>query len=193
MVNYRLFFLQQSFLKTCFSTDLFLYLQTCFSCKNYLQIIWTIYLSCISPLLDITDHQFGFKAELGTDLCISLLGSSAGALFQYLFIFSVVCVYCCDRKSRAAYAQSFAPWQQATIEITRRDHYNCLFAPHTYIFVLRAHPVRGETHNQRNTTGEVATVWANTYLAMCVSKYFSSLCSLNRSVTWNMCLCQTNQ
>jgi len=33
-----------------------------------------------------------------------------------------------------------------------------LFAPHTYIFVLRAHPVRGESHNQRNTTGEVATI-----------------------------------
>jgi len=164
--------------------------------------------------------------------------------------------YCCDRKSRAPCAQSFAPWQQATIEITRRDHYiiacsrhihiflffahipfvvnhtinaapperlqqhpllfttnhtdrtffvwrlnstrpsypdhstillrseipsgmcaklrtvaasnnrdhttrshyYCLFAPHTYIFVLRAHPVRGESHNQRNTTGEVATL-----------------------------------
>jgi len=33
-----------------------------------------------------------------------------------------------------------------------------LFAPHTYIFVLRAHPIRGESHNQRNTTGEVATL-----------------------------------
>ena len=44
-----------------------------------------------------------------------------------------------------------------------RDHptrslYYCLFAPHTYLFVLRAHPVRGESHNQRNTTGEVATL-----------------------------------
>jgi len=29
---------------------------------------------------------------------------------------------------------------------------------HKYIFVLRAHPVRGESHNQRNTTGEVAAV-----------------------------------
>ena len=43
-----------------------------------------------------------------------------------------------------------------------RDHptrslYYCLFAPRIYIFVLRAHPVRGESHNQRNTTGEVAT------------------------------------
>ena len=35
---------------------------------------------------------------------------------------------------------------------------NSLFAPHPYIFVLRAHPVRGESHNQRNTTGEVATL-----------------------------------
>jgi len=27
-----------------------------------------------------------------------------------------------------------------------------------YVVVLHAHPVRGESHNQRNTTGEVATV-----------------------------------
>jgi len=38
-----------------------------------------------------------------------------------------------------------------------RSLYCCLFAPPTYIFVLRAHPVRGESHNQHNTTGEVAT------------------------------------
>ena len=31
-------------------------------------------------------------------------------------------VKCCDRKSRAAWAQRFAPWHQATIELTRRDH-----------------------------------------------------------------------
>jgi len=46
-------------------------------------------------------------------------------LTQYTFLFcientSVSC--CCNRKSRAACAQSFALWQQATIEITRRDH-----------------------------------------------------------------------
>jgi len=44
-----------------------------------------------------------------------------------------------------------------------RDHqtrslYYCLIAPHTYIFVLRAHPVRGESYNQRNSTGEVTTL-----------------------------------
>ena len=64
---------------------------------------------------------------------------------------------CCDRKARAACAQSFALWQQATIAITPRDHsshtlllryivyivsitrdytprslYYCLFAPHIH-------------------------------------------------------------
>jgi len=43
-----------------------------------------------------------------------------------------------------------------------RSLYCCLFAPHIYIYiyiiVLRAHPVRGESHIQRNATGEVATL-----------------------------------
>jgi len=30
-------------------------------------------------------------------------------------------------------------------------------ATYTYGVVLHAHPIRGESHNQRNTTGEVAT------------------------------------
>jgi len=105
--------------------------------------------------------------------------------------------YCCDRKSRAAYAQSFALWQQATTEFTCYDYsprtvvvtfnrsqvnigrastprslFYCLFAPHIYIFVLRAHPLHGESHNQRNTTGEVATL--------------SSMRSVNRSRSVNL-------
>jgi len=32
---------------------------------------------------------------------------------------------CYDRKARTASAQSFTLWQQATIEITRRDHSRC--------------------------------------------------------------------
>jgi len=65
---------------------------------------------------------------------------------------------CCDRKSRAACAQSFVPSQQATIQIMHRNlSYYCLLAPRIYIVVLRSHPVRGESHNQRNATGEVAT------------------------------------
>jgi len=39
----------------------------------------------------------------------------------------------------------------------RNLSYYCLLAPRIYIAVLRAHPVRGESHNQRNATGEVAT------------------------------------
>jgi len=59
---------------------------------------------------------------------------------------------CCDRKYRAACAQSFAPRQ-----MRHNLSYYCLLAPRICIVVLRAHPVRGELHNQRNTTGEVAT------------------------------------
>jgi len=39
-----------------------------------------------------------------------------------------------------------------------------LFAPHICGVVLHAHPVRGESHNQRSTTGEVATLQAPRYL-----------------------------
>jgi len=39
----------------------------------------------------------------------------------------------------------------------RNLSYHCLLAPRICIVVLRTHPVRGESHNQRNATGEVAT------------------------------------
>ena len=39
--------------------------------------------------------------------------------------------------------------------------YYCLFTPHICGVVLRAHPVRGESHNQRNANGEVATLLHN--------------------------------
>jgi len=47
--------------------------------------------------------------------------------------------YCCDRKSRAARVQSFAPWQQATIEITRRDHSIIACSRHIHVFLFCAH------------------------------------------------------
>jgi len=62
------------------------------------------------------------------------------------------------RSERAASAQSFALWQQATIEITRCNHSFITCSCHIYIgVVLHALPVCGESHIQRNTTGEVAT------------------------------------
>jgi len=75
----------------------------------------------------------------------------------------VVDLWCCDWKSRAACAQSFAPWQEATIEITRRDHSIIACSRHIHNgVILHAHPVRGELHNQRNTTGKVATMAGHT-------------------------------
>jgi len=74
----------------------------------------------------------------------------------------VTASFCCDRKSRVACAQSFALRQQATTDIMRRNlSYYCLLASSIYIFVLRAHPVRGESNNEHNTTGEVATVYSS--------------------------------
>ena len=74
-----------------------------------------------------------------------------------LFSFNYSCCY--DRTTRAASAQSFTLWQQATIEITRRDHSIIACLRHIYKgIILRAHPVRGESHIQRNANWEVATL-----------------------------------
>jgi len=51
----------------------------------------------------------------------------------------VTAPFCCDRKARAASAQSFALWQQATIEITRRDHSIIACSRHIYMVVFYAH------------------------------------------------------
>jgi len=40
---------------------------------------------------------------------------------------------CCDPKSRAAYVQSFALWQQGTIEFTCHDH--SMIACSRYVYV----------------------------------------------------------
>jgi len=79
-------------------------------------------------------------------------------------VLTTITAYCCDRKSRAAYVQSFALWQQATIELTCHDHssrtlllrsivdivgitrdymprllYYCLFAPHICMVLFFTH------------------------------------------------------
>jgi len=51
----------------------------------------------------------------------------------------VTAPFCCDWKSRAAYAQSFALWQQATMEITWRDHSIIDCSGHIHIFLFFAH------------------------------------------------------
>jgi len=41
--------------------------------------------------------------------------------------------------------------------MNRNLYYDCLLTPRIYIFVPRVHPIRGESHDQRKTTGEVTT------------------------------------
>jgi len=50
-------------------------------------------------------------------------------------------------------------WQQATIEISRRDNSVISYSHHLYMGVPpRAHYVRGELRIPRNATGEVETL-----------------------------------
>ena len=58
-------------------------------------------------------------------LCVKAeLGTTFTSWSQHLFLY--------DRKARAASTQSFALWQQATIEITRRDHSFISCSRHIY-------------------------------------------------------------
>jgi len=51
----------------------------------------------------------------------------------------------------------------------------CLYAPGIRIVVRRAHPVRGESHIQRNATGEVATPHRSGIPKLCLSMYPSAV------------------
>jgi len=70
-----------------------------------------------------------------------------------LFNFATVAIGNSEQHMRKALHRGTKQQSRSCIAIS----YYCLLAPHIYIFVLRAHPVRGESQNQRNATGEVAT------------------------------------
>jgi len=61
------------------------------------------------------------------------------------------------RKAQAACMQSFAPWQQATIEFTRRDRSIIACLHHIYCCSSRTSRFCGESRIQHNATREVAT------------------------------------
>ena len=56
--------------------------------------------------------------------------------------------WCCDRKSRAAYAQSFALWQQATIEFTCHDHSVTAYSRHIYVWCCSSRTSRSWWNTQ---------------------------------------------
>jgi len=65
----------------------------------------------------------------------------------------------CDWKACVANAQSFTLWQQATIEITYRDHSISACLRHRYMgVVVHAHPICNESHIPHNTNQEFATL-----------------------------------
>ena len=73
---------------------------------------------------------------------------------------------CCHPKSTSGMCTKL----HTVAASNNRDHapqslYYCLFVPRIYIVVLRAHPVHGESHIQRNATREVAT----TPWSICIS------------------------
>jgi len=120
----------------------------CISCKNNFLLIKTIYMLLWTP----PSLEFSLLLQNLSLKCLSFFFQ----LTDY-YLMTSECS-CCDRKPRAACAQCFAPWQQATIEIIFAI--SLTIACSRYIYngvILHAHPVRGESHNQRNATGEVAT------------------------------------
>jgi len=101
----------------------------------------------------------------------------------------VTAPFCCDRKSRVASAQSFAPWQQATIEIMLAISLTIACSRYTYDgVILHAHPIRGESHNQRNTTGVVLTMqwFLDKFSGWLCVQFFTLTIYTNRPVSWTL-------
>ena len=76
--------------------------------------------------------------------------SSCEGFTQYDLHILVTAPFCCDWNDRAEGEQSFTLWQQATIEITCRDHSIAACSFHLYVgVVFCTHSVCGEPHIQR--------------------------------------------
>jgi len=80
-----------------------------------------------------------------------------------------------------------------------RSLYYCLFAPSIYIVVLRAHPLRSESHNQHNANGEVATTSPSFYnephqsYVLCVKAEPDTTFTIlvTAPLCWRVSLCNT--
>jgi len=96
-------------------------------------------------LLSLAKLELLFKQTVVCFLCEFKFGSPSHSFtFRFfgkkvILLSGLEVVPCCDRKSRAAYAQSFAPWQQATIEIMFTIPLIIAYSLHAHMFLFFAH------------------------------------------------------
>jgi len=84
--------------------------------------------------------------------------SFCGGFTRHELHILVTAPFCCDRKSPSGICAKLHTVAASSNRVRMPwSLYYCLFVPHTCIVVLRAHPVRGESHIQRNNNGEVVT------------------------------------
>jgi len=90
-------------------------------------------------------HNIDPLSELGQPICWP-----KNLKFWPYFDLSISCVcnwYCCDRKSPSGMCAKLRTVAASNNRVhAPRSLYYCLFAPRIYIVVVRAHPVRGESH-----------------------------------------------
>ena len=100
------------------------------------------------------------------------------------------CVQCCDRKSRAACAQSFALWQQATMEFTCHDHSIIACSRHMYVSCCSSRTSRSwwitqsTQHHRRGCNN--TTCLRETFLLMklnCLTNTKTCLSSCKKSIS----------
>jgi len=132
------------------------------SCHIYMDVVLHTH-----PVRGESHIQRNANGEVATNIPLFLQRTAPithsfceGCIWHDLHIL-VTGPFWCDWKTRAACAQKLHTVPVAASN--NRDHmpwslYYCLFAPHMYGCFLRAHPVRGESHIQRNPNREVPTV-----------------------------------
>ena len=144
-------------------------------------------------ILSKTTHNSKNHSEVYFEVCFVLLMLKLNEIRCIIESTYFVCsyLYCCDRKSRAACAQSFAPWQQATIEIMLAISVTVAFSRYTYDgVILRAHGRTKRTKNAYTGVQKERTIFNCIWTSgekgsqlVCCTIFLSQL-SLNVFVIW---------
>jgi len=104
-------------------------LRTVAASNNRVYMTWSLYYCLFAPLicmvLFLHTHPLRGESHNHRNTTGEVATTSPPIYNEphrsHVLHIAVTAPYCCDRKSRAAYTQSFAPWQQATIEIMHRN------------------------------------------------------------------------